>query len=374
MRKSLLNILHLGIKELFSLKYDPVMVFLIAYMFSFAIFEEAQNPVSSVVNAAIAIVDEDHSKLSRRIGNAFMGPHFQAAKPIKIDQIDAVMESGKYSFVIDIPHNFQADLLAGRKTVIQLNVDATAIVLAGNGSAYVQQIIQQEVADFLKQDISQQAVSIVARARFNPNLETQWFQGLMSLTNNITLLAILLTGAAFIREREHGTIEHLLVLPLRPIEIMLAKIWANGLIVILATSLSLLIIIQGALAIPINGSIALYLLATTVYLFSVTSLGIFLATLARSMPQFGLLVILVFVVMMLLSGGNTPLEGMPYELQVIMQFVPSTHFVSMAQAILFRDAGLSIIWPDLFFAALIGTVFFSIALFRFRDTVSTAQQ
>lgn len=369
MKRSLTNIFQLGIKELYSLRYDPVMLFLIVYMFSFSIFEEAQNATTGVVNAAVAIVDEDRSQLSRRIGDALLQPHFQAPVDISVDQIDTSMEAARYAFVIDIPPKFQADLLAGRPTVIQLNVDATAMGLAATGAGYIQQIIAREVRAFRRNDRETPVVNIVTRARFNPNMETIGFQGVMALTNNITLMAILLTGAALIREREHGTIEHLLVMPLRPIEIMLAKVWANGLVVVLVASLSLQLIVQGALAVPIAGSITLYLSVAVIYLFSVTSLGIYLATLARSMPQFGLLAMIVFVIMLLLSGSHTPLESMPVALQVIMHFVPSTHFVSMAQAILFRDAGIDVIWPNLLATAVIGAAFFSAALLRFRKTV-----
>lgn len=373
MMRSLSNIFRLGIKELYSLRYDPVMLFLIVYMFSFSIFEEAQNATTGVVNAAVAIVDEDRSQLSRRIGDALLQPHFQAPVAISVDQIDASMESARYAFVIDIPPKFQADLLAGRPTVIQLNVDATAMGLAATGAGYIQQIIDQEVRAFRAEDRDAPAVKIVTRARFNPNMEAIGFQGVMALTNNVTLMAILLTGAALIREREHGTIEHLLVMPLRPIEIMLAKVWANGLVVVLVATLSLHLIVRGALAVSIAGSTMLYLSVAVIYLFAVTSLGIYLATLARSMPQFGLLAMIVFVIMLLLSGSNTPLESMPVALQTIMQFVPSTHFVSMAQAILFRDAGLDVIWPNLLATAVIGTVFFLAASLRFRKTVMLTQ-
>jgi len=377
MKRFLTNIFQLGIKELFSLRYDPVMLFLIVYFFSLAVFEEAQNATTGVVNASVAIVDEDRSQLSRRIGDALMQPYFQPPVAITVDEIDASMEAARYTFVIDIPPGFQADLVSGRPTVIQLNVDATAMGLAGTGAAYIQYIISQELTTFLNDDRAADqmtaAVNIVIRAKFNPNMEAKGFQGAMSLTNNITMMAILLTGAALIREREHGTIEHLLVMPLRPIEIMLAKVWANGLVVILAASLSLYFVVQGVLGVAIIGSIPLYLSVTVIYLFSVTSLGIYLATLARSMPQFGLLAMIVFVIMMLLSGAFTPLESSPVWLQLIMQFVPSTHFVSMAQAILFRDAGLAVIWPDLLATALIGAMFFVAALLRFRKTVTLTQ-
>lgn len=373
MKRCLTNIFQLGIKELFSLRFDPVMLFLIVYMFSMAVFEEAQNAATGVVNAAVAIVDEDRSRLSRRIGDALLQPHFQPPEALRIDEIDAAMEAARYAFVIDIPPDFQADILAGRPTVIQLNVDATAMGMAGTGAGYIQRIIDQEVGTFLAGAGPAPAVKIVTRARFNPNMNAVWFQGAMSLTNNITLMAMLLTGAALIREREHGTIEHLLVMPLRPTEIMLAKVWANGLVVVIAVGLSLHFVVQGGLGVPIRGSIPLYLGGVVVYLFSVTSLGIYLATLARSMPQFGLLTMIIYVIMMLLSGGNTPLESMPEALQVIMQLVPSTHFVSLAQAVLFRDAGLMIVWPQFTAIAIIGALFFVAALVRFRKTVTLMQ-
>jgi len=373
MKRSLTNILQLGIKELFSLRADPVMLILIVYMFTFAVFEEAQNASVGVINAPVGFVDEDRSQLSRRIGDALLQPRFQTPVALQIDEIDAAMDAARYAFVIDIAPRFQADILAGRPTVIQLNVDATAMGLAGTGAGYIQQIIGQELNAFLQGGRETPAVNIVTRARFNPNMEPTWYQGAMSLTNNITLMAMLLTGAALIREREHGTIEHLLVMPLRPVEIMLAKVWANGLVVIIAASLSLFIVVQGALAVPIRGSIPLYLAGTLIYLFAVTSLGIYLATLARSMPQFGLLTMIVYVIMLLLSGGNTPLESMPVELQALMQLVPSTHFVSQAQAILFRDAGLTVVWPQFAAIAAIGGLFFMAALLRFRKTVTLMQ-
>jgi len=377
MKRFYANIFQLGIKELFSLRYDPVMLILIVFMFSFNVLGEADNATTGVVNASVAIADEDHSQLSRRIGDALMQPYFQPPVAISIDEIDASMEAALYTFVIDIPPGFQADLMAGRPTVIQLNVDATAMGMASTGAAYIQHIISQELATFLNDDRAADqmaaAVNIVIRAKFNPNMEPKGFQGAMSITNNITMMAILLTGAALIREREHGTIEHLLVMPLRPIEIMLAKVWANGLVVVIAAGLSHYFVVQGVLGVTIIGSIPLYLSVAVIYLFSVTSLGIYLATLARSMPQFGLLAMIVFVIMMLLSGALTSLESMPEWLQLMMQFVPSTHFVSMAQAILFRDAGVDVIWPNLLATAFIGAVFFVAALLRFRKTVTLTQ-
>jgi ABC-2 type transport system permease protein len=205
-------------------------------------------------------------------------------------------------------------------------------------------------------------IKLALRVRFNSNLNGVWFFGVMEIINNITMLSIILAGAALIREREHGTIEHRLVMPLTPLQIMAAKIWANGLVVLAATALSLHFVVQQALAMPIAGSIALFLLATLLHLFSATAMGILLATVARSMPQFALLMILVVV----------PPESMPPAVQAIMLAAPTTHFVSLAQAVLFRGAGLAVVWPQLLAIIGIGTAFCVAALARFRRNIAQA--
>jgi ABC-2 type transport system permease protein len=255
---------------------------------------------------------------------------------------------------------------------VQINVDATAITQAAQGTSYIQRVIGQETQRLLGGEASAPAepVSVVTRVKFNPNLQSRWFMGMVQLINWITMLSIVLTGAALMRERERGTVEHLLVLPVRPAEIMTAKVLANGLVIIVATALSLKLVVQRLLDIPVAGSVPLFLLGTAIYLFSGTALGIFLATLARSMPQFGLLAFPVFMLMILLSGGITPVQSMPQWLQNLMQFSPSTHFVSLAQAILYRGAGFDVVWRQFAAITAIGAVFFLTALLRFRKAIT----
>jgi len=371
----LANIYRLGVKEFFSLRRDLVMVGLIVYAFTYAVYAPTQHAQTELKNASIAVVDEDRSQLSQRLRDALLQPLFQPPAELAANEIDAAMDSGSYTFVIDIPPKFEADVLAGRQPELQINVDATAMTHAGHGATYLQQIIAQEIREFMrgKGTSLQEPVSLVVRAKFNPNLDSTWFMGVMQIINMITLLAIMLTGAALIREREHGTLEHLLVMPLTPAEIMIAKVWANGLIIVIAATLSLKVVVQGLLAVPIAGSVPLFVAGTALYLFSVTALGIFLATIARSMPQFGLLALPIFTVMYLLSGGTTPLDSMPRWLQIAMQLSPSTHFVSLAQAILYRSAGFDVVWPSFAAVTAIGVVFFLSALVRFRKTISVTQ-
>jgi len=184
------------------------------------------------------------------------------------------------------------------------------------------------------------------------------------------MLSIILTGAALIREREDGTIEHLLVMPVTPAEIMLAKAWSMGLVVLLAVIVSLVFVVQWALHVPIQGSIVLFMLAAALYLFATTSMGIFMTTLARSMPQFGMLLVLVLLPLRLLSGGSTPYKSMPKVVQTVMHVAPTTHFVSAGQAILYRGAGIDVVWPKLLAILAIGAVLYAASLARFRRTIS----
>ncbi|AKZ63471.1 membrane protein [Herbaspirillum hiltneri N3] len=369
--RSAANILRLGVKELWSLARDPTMLVLIVYTFSVSIYVAATAMPDSLHNAAIAIVDEDGSPLSAQIAASFYPPYFKLPDMISSDQMDVGMDSGNYTFVLDIPPDFQRDVLAGRSPAMQLNVDATRMSQAFTGNAYILEIINAEVTEFLQRyrGLAASPVELVLHARFNPNLERAWFGALMEIINNVTMLSIILTGAALIREREHGTIEHLLVMPVTPLEIMLAKVWSMGLVVLLAAAAALVFIVQGALRVPIQGSILLFLLVAALHLFATTSMGMFMAMLARSMPQFGMLLVLVLLPLQLLSGGSTPRESMPVLVQDLMLAAPTTHFVSAGQAILYRGAGLSVIWPQMLAIVGIGAVLFFASLTRFRKTL-----
>jgi ABC-2 type transport system permease protein len=374
--KSLLHILQLGLKELVSLYRDPVLLFLILYAFTFSVYTPAKRAVMEVVNASIAIVDEDDSEVSRRIRDAMLPPLFLPAALISFSDINKKMDAGKFTFVVNIPPKFQRDLARDAKPVVQIISDATAMSQAGRGPGYIQKIINQTVAPFWPEAGKVQdkpLADLNIRARFNPNLEQSWFVAVNQVINNISVLAIFLTGAAVLREREHGNIEHLLVMPLRPFELMFAKVWANGLVVMIAALGSLFFIVKGAVGVPVAGSILLFTAGMAIYLFSVTSLGIMLATVVRLMPQFGLLAFPVFIAMSLLSGGQTPLESMPVALQRIMQFVPSTHFVAFSQAVLFRDATFAMVWSSMAKMFLIGAVYTVFTLSRFRKMLAAVQ-
>jgi len=368
-------IVHLGIKELRSVWHDKVLLIFMLWAFSFGIYTAATSVSRELHQAPIAVVDEDRSALSQRITGAFYRPYFLPPVPIGAGEIDRGLDAGRYTFVLDIPPNFQRDVQAGRRPSLQVNIDATRMSQAFIGALYIYNIVTAEVGGFVQRRSVERVpeVALVTRVKFNPNLDGVWFGGVMKIIDNITLLSVILTGAALIREREHGTLEHLLVMPLTPFQIMAAKVWANGALVLATAGLSLWIVVKGALGVPIAGSVPLFLFGAMLHLFSTTSLGIVLATVARSMPQFGLLMILVILPLQMLSGGMTPRDSMPEALQTIMLAAPTTHFVRFAQAILYRGAGLDVVWREFVAITALGVVFFSIALARFRGAVARAQ-
>lgn len=368
----LANINRLMIKELRSFRSDPIMLALVAYSFTIAIYAAATGASTEATNLSVGIVDEDHSDLSRRIADGLTPPTFQPAIPLLAKELDATMNSQRVIFAIEIPPKFEADILAGRQSTVQIDVDATASAQAFNGMTYIQNVITDYVTQLMtgKEGGIDALSKLVMKVKFNPNLKSSWFTSVMQIISNLTMITVMLTGAALIREREQGTVEHLLVMPVVPVEIMLSKILANGVVIVVSTAISLLLVVQWWLQVPIAGSILLFLGGSCFYVFTVAALGIALGTIASTMAQFGLLSIPVLLVMMLLSGSTTPLESMPVWLKYLMLVIsPTPHFVIFSQDVLYRGADASIVWLEIVAMAAIGSVFFGIALYRFRRVI-----
>jgi ABC-2 type transport system permease protein len=372
---SLLNIFWLGIKEIRSLLSDKVMVIFVIYAFTLAIQVQATGTSSEVNNASIAFVDEDQSALSKELFNSFYPPRFQHPEHISASAMQDAMDKGRYMFVVAIPPRFERDLRAGRNPAIQVNVDATAMQQAGIGAGYIKSIASERIGTFLKRtDVTgDKPIEIVVRRLFNPNAVSSWFKSVVAIINQISLLTVILTGAAVIREREHGTLEHLLVMPLTAFEIAMAKVWANSLVILIATAASLFLVVHLALKVPFAGSVALWFVGVLLYLFFATALGIYLGTISRSMAQFALLIILVIVVLMLLSGGSTPVESMPGWLQKLTYFLPARHFVSFSQVIIYRGGGFDAVWRQFAMVAVVGLAFFVYSISLFRKSIAVTK-
>ena len=365
--RTLKNILSLSAKELRSLFGDTVLVVLIVMMFSTMVYNTATNATSDVRNANIGIVDYDRSPLTRQIVAALLPPQF--AKPVYVNPNDTqeMLDKSELTFVLEFPPNFQRDVLAGRAPEAQLLVDATAMTQAGMGSGYITQIFSREIQEFMgvKQQISQaMPVRAAVNLQYNPNNQSSWFMGAAMAGNNIMLITLVLVGAAVIRERERGTMEHLLVMPVTATEIVVAKILANGLVVSAAAVLSMKFVVGSAIGAHLAGSFALYALGVVLFMFSVASLSVMLATLAPTMPQYSLLMVPTYIVFMMFSGSTSPRANMPEMAQRLSEYWPSTQFAHFAQSVLFRGAGLETVWGQLLALSVTGAVFLGLVRFR----------
>lgn len=368
------NIFWLGTKELRSVLTDMILVGFIIYSFSAAVYTRASAVGETVNRASVAIVDEDRSALSRQIQNALYPPYFKTPVQISADEVKPAMDANRFMFVLSIPPRFEADVRRGRQPELQLDIDATAVMQAALGAGYIQNIVTTEINRFVNRhdEASSLPVKLVTRRAFNFNGTASWFTSIVALLDQLSMLTIVLVGAALLREREHGTIEHLLVMPLTPFQIAMAKVWANGLIILVAFTLSILFVVEGVLDVPIAGSRLILLLGTTAYLFAAAAIGMFLGTIAKTMAQFALLMLMTLIPIMMLSGGVSPIESQPAIVQPITWFLPSRHYIAFAQAVIFRGAGLDIVWPQLLTVTALGGAFFAASLVLFRRSISAS--
>ncbi len=368
-------IFTLALKEFRSLVFDPVMMAIIGFTFTVGLYSMATGATYELHHSPIVVVDQDHSPLTRQIAHAFYPPYFLAAREVSSSEMDRLLDHGQASFALVMPPDFERDVKARRRPEVQLNIDANNVLHAFIGEGYIKSIINRELSELLAHEPAEPLlpITLISRVRYNPNTNSVWFNSVMNLISNITVMTIVLVGAAFLREREHGTLEHLLVMPVSPFQIMTAKVWANSLVVLVVAMLAMKVVVQWVLKVPIAGSVGLFFLATALYLSSASSIGIYLATVARSMPQFALLILMIILPLVVLSGAVTPIESMPRPLQHLMQLAPTAHIVHLSQAVLYRRAGLSLVWPSLAAIAGLNLVVFLFAQRRFRIAVTETQ-
>lgn len=362
--RTLKNILTLMLKEFRSVLTDPVLMVLIVYIFTATIYQMS-NVGTDVKNATVGIIDQDRSVLSMRIRDAVQQPFFKPVQDVRREDSDTLMDKGDFTFILEVPPDFERDVAAGRTPDLQLLIDATSMTQAGVGASYLSQIINREVYEFSGVS-APELVRPVINTRFNPNGESAWFMPTSQIGSMSFMMLMLLTGAAVIRERERGTIEHLLVMPVNAFELMMGKILANGTVILVAAVSSLWFVVHWGIGVPLIGSVPLYAAGLALFLFSVASLGIVIATFAPTMGQFGMLMLPIYIVMNLFAGGASPRINMPPAAQWISEYWPLTQFVKFSQDILFRGAGIEIVWGHMLIMGCIGVGFLWLALLRFQ--------
>ncbi|MFA5732133.1 MAG: ABC transporter permease [Acidithiobacillus sp.] len=362
------------LKELIQFGRDGLLVFAIAYLFLFDTYM-AGNVGMNLKNAVVVAIDGDHSTASRELIYRFQPPYFKIGGEVPDGREgQRLLDNGGALAVLDIPPRFEHDLLIGKQTAVQVQVDTANTVLGFLAASYSAQIIGQYGFDqaLARLGVSASALDNVPTIRneyrvwYNPNQKDAWFMPLSELLVVITIMSIMLPAAAAVREKERGTIEQLLVTPLSALQILLPKVVAMTLVILLGTAASLLFVLHGAFDFPMKGSLALFFTVTALYTFTTAGLGLYIATIARNLAQAALLAILVLLPMIFLSGAWTPPEAMPAGLREAMHLSPLYYFIEMGYDILLKGAGLDTLWDSLLGLALLGMTIFGLGVWRFK--------
>jgi ABC-2 type transport system permease protein len=309
-----------------------------------------------VENSSVGWFDQDRTTASRELKAAFQGSRqFYIAAEFSDERgLQEALDRGQVQIAVRVLPGFARDVARGQTAPVQLILDGTNSNQAGILGGYAGAVVQR----FALQMASAHAVPAIGaevRVWFNPDLRSRnyFIPGVM--LNIITLITLMLTAMAIVREKEIGTMEQLMVTPVRPIEIMLGKtvpFAAVGLVdVALATGIALLIF-----HIPFRGSVLLLGLSSLIYLMTSLGAGIFISTISRTQQQALMSSFFFFMPAFTLSGFAFPLRNMPEPVQWLTLLNPLRYFIEILRGILIKGSGVDILWPQLLALLLLGGV------------------
>lgn len=366
------------IKEFGQLSRDLPILFILIWAFTGAIYIAGHTISMEIRNFPVVVYDLSQSLPSRDLTQRLRKPYFKILRQAETEQqwIN-MLDRGTASLALIIPPEFERDLASGDGK-FQVISDGSLSMSATIASAHIARIagefnlelVEEKLGNLnlLSQQIAQ--VDVRLRTSFNPNVNSAWFTSLLELFNIITMVSMLLTAAAMVREKSQGTVEQLLVTPLRPMELFLAKILPTVAVVLGLSTVSLLVIVQGVFDTPIRGNLLLFYSVTAIYSFSIASLGITVAVLARNIAQAMMLLLLILFPMLFLSGATTPPESMAPWMQWASLLSPMRYFIDFGYQVLFKGNGLEYVWQDILGILVLGSGMFSFSLWRYRRLVS----
>jgi ABC-2 type transport system permease protein len=366
------------IKEFIQVFRDPRMriVLFVIPALQTVIFGYAVN--MDVKNIPTAVLDRDNSAESRDLA-AVMGSsgYFKTATRIdRYEEARVLLDRGKVRVVLVIEHGFAEELRSGRATSVQVLLDGSDSNTAGVISGYLGRLAiaynTRLQADYAARHMGIPPrigrVELVSRAWFNDNLESPPFYVPAVITNILFVITMLLSSLAIVREKEIGTIEQIIVTPIRKGEFILGKTLPFVLIGYIDVAL---ISTVGALVfdVPVRGSLWLLFLATTLFLMSSLGLGLLISTISQTQQQAMMTAFFIIFPAMLLSGFAFPIENMPEPAQWLTLLNPLRYYMVIIRGIFLKGIGLDILWPQLAALGGLGVVLLSLAVKRFHKTL-----
>jgi ABC-2 type transport system permease protein len=333
---------------------------------------------TDVRHARTMVVDHDRTQLSRELVDVLTASGYfdVVAHADRPDAIVEALDHGEILLGVEIPVGFGRDFRTGAGAHVQMLFDGTNSNTALVARGYAERIVQSWAArvDAGRGEVAAGAASVVpqielrARAWFNPELESRNYNVPAVVGAIILLVCQLLTALAVVREREIGTLEQLMVSPLRPAELIAGKTIPFALLGLLDLAL-VTTVARLWFRVPFEGSVLLYILASLLFLLSGLGMGLLLSTVSSTQQEAFMGSFLLFMPTMLLSGFLFPVSSMPRLFQVLTLFNPLRHYLEIVRGIYLKGAGLSALWPQVLALAVMGTGVLAFAATRFHKRV-----
>lgn len=363
------------IKEFIQLRRDRVtfaMMIAIPIM-QLIIFGYAIN--TNPKNLPTAVLELDHSEFTRAfIYGLENSDYFHVERVLKSEsEGKKALEKWQDLFVITIPSDFTRRLLHGDRPQILIEADATDPVATGSALSAIPNIVQTVfnplfVGNLGNLKIKSPSVDIVTHANYNPESLTRYniVPGLLGMVLMMTL--VLIASTCITREREKGTMEHLLSTPVRPLEVMLGKITPFVIVGYIQAAL-ILFATRFVFGVPILGSVILLLIVLFPFIAANLAVGLTFSSLSKSQLQAGQMSTFFFLPSILLSGFMFPFKGMPLWAQYIGNILPLTHFLRIVRGIVLKGNGFVLIWSDLWPIILFMLIAMFVGLKRYSQTM-----
>jgi ABC-2 type transport system permease protein len=362
-------------KEFVQMRRDRVtfgmmlgVPFMQLLLFGFAINSDPKSLPTAVLVA-------DHGPQARTILEAIRNSGYYAfVREVKSEaEGHDVLARGEVQFVVTIPENFSRDFLRGDRPVVLIEADATDPAATSNAVGSLRGLLDNALANDLKGPLASLAatdspVELRVHAKYNPEAITQYniVPGLMGVV--LTMTMVMITALAITRERERGTMENLLSMPVRPFEVLLGKIIPYIFVGYVQVGL-ILIAARYLFDVPMAGSLVLLLVAAFVFITANLAVGITFSTLAQNQLQALQMSFFFFLPSLLLSGFMFPFRGMPYWAQVLGEVFPLTHFLRIVRGILLKGNAVQDVLPEIWPVALFAAIALILGVKRYRQTL-----
>ncbi|MDA8084667.1 MAG: ABC transporter permease [Nitrospiraceae bacterium] len=363
------RIRHVVIKEFIQLFRDRRMKAIVFVIPVIQLMVFGYAVTTDVTDISLAVFDLDKSAESRELfrrmeSSGYFTVRYFAGSP---EETQDLLDRGLVTVALQVNRGFSEAIRKGRPAEVQVLLDGTDSNTAQVAMDYAGRIIRKYGRDLAPQaaEQGQPRVALATRAWYNPELLSRNYNVPGVIAFVIMLTCLLLTSMAIVREREIGTMEQLMVTPIRPLELMLGKTIPFALIgffdMIMITAAAIL-----KFDIPIRGSFPLLCAATAIYLLSVLGMGLFISTVSRTQQQALMATFLLYIPAVLLSGFMFPINNMPHVIQYFTYLNPLRYFLVIVRGIFLKGNGVDILWPQMAALLLIGLGVMAVSSLRFR--------